>query len=294
MFEYAFFLGCAVPTRALSYELSARKIAPLIDLKLLDVDEFNCCSPPPVICSIDLLGSLAITARNLCIAEELGRDILTLCNGCFDSLNTAIEYLKNSEVREKVNEVLSEIGKKYTGNVNVYHITQFLYDKVGAKKIERLVTRPMENIKIGVFNGCHLLRPKDAVHFDDPEAPSKFDEIIQSTGAESVYYENKYECCGGTLRGVDDELSLKLVKRKLAALKKANVDAVVTSCPFCFVQLDRGQVALQNKYNQSYEIPVLTVTEFLGLSFGFKPEELGIEMRAVSADKLLKKIKLID
>ena len=289
MVDYAFFLGCAVPTRAISYEISARKLAPLLDLNLIDVEEFSCCSPPPIVPSVDFITSLALTTRNLCIAEELGRDILTLCNGCYDSLNTAIEYLKDLELRKKINEILKEIDKEYKGNVKVYHITELLYN-LGFNKIKSLVRYPLDGIKVGVFNGCHLLRPKDALHFDDPENPTKFDRIIEATGAQSVYYENKYECCGGTVRGIEDELSLELVRRKMEGLKKAEVDVIVTSCPFCFVQLDRGQIALRNLENKDYNIPVLTITEFLGLAFGFTAEELGIEMRSISADSFLNKI----
>jgi len=44
--------------------------------------------------------------------------------------------------------------------------------------------------------------------FDDPVAPSIFDKLVEVTGAKSVDWTRKLECCGAPVLGVNDELSM--------------------------------------------------------------------------------------
>lgn len=85
MKRYAIFLGCTIPARQPNYELSARKALAKLEIELVDLPNMTCCCPPPVQ-SIDLEASLAVAAYNLCLAEEAGLNIVTLCSGCFESL----------------------------------------------------------------------------------------------------------------------------------------------------------------------------------------------------------------
>lgn len=289
--KFVFFLGCVTPARAQAYEISARKVLPALGIELADEPQFTCCSPPPMIPSIDYLTSLAIAARNLCVAEETGHDILTLCNGCYESLNTAVHHLKNEETKEKVNAILGKIGYEYKNNVRVKHVSQVLFEDVGIEKLRTAVKQPLP-LRVGTYYGCHLLRPEEVLTFDYSEAPTKLDQIVTALGAESAWYDLKFECCGGPLRGLKDDTSIELARRKLGSLKKAGVDCVAVSCPFCFVQLDRGQIAISDKYGEKYDLPIMTITELMGLALGYDPNELGIPFRAINADSVLKKAGL--
>lgn len=287
--RYLFFLGCTAPTRVQGYELSTRKVLPALGVELVDEPLFTCCSPAPIIPSIDFLTSLAITARNLCIAEEAGSDIVTLCNGCYGNLSTVIHQMEREETREKVNRILAEIGYEYKGKVKVKHVTQVLFEDVGIEKIKARVKRPLP-LRIGAYYGCHLIRPEEALTFDYSEVPTKLDQIVTALGAESIWYESKFECCGGTLRGFNDDISVELGRRKLVNLDKANVDCVAVTCPFCFLQFDRGQVAITDRYGEEYNIPIFTITELIGLAMGYDPTDLGIRLKAIDASKILERI----
>jgi heterodisulfide reductase subunit B len=290
MKKYALFLGCTIPARQPNYELSARKALAKLDIELVDLDNMTCCCPPPVQ-SIDLTTSQAVAAYNICLAEEAGLDIVTLCTGCFESLamtNTALK--KDEELREKVNKILSNVGKEFKGTIEVKHFLQVLTEDVGLERIKESIVKPLGKLKVAPFYGCHALRPSELLEFDDPERPHLLEDLLAAIGAESVQYRNKLKCCGGLLRGYDDDLALSLARDKLINTTKAGADCIGTLCPFCFVALDIGQIQVKSKYNEVYDMPVLHYSELLALALGVAPEELALRSHKVKTDKIIEKI----
>ncbi|UCE44142.1 MAG: CoB--CoM heterodisulfide reductase subunit B, partial [Candidatus Bathyarchaeota archaeon] len=281
MTAYALFLGCTIPARQPNYELSARKALAKLGIELVDLANMTCCCPPPIQ-SIDLETSYATAAYNISLAEEADLDLITLCSGCFESLAMANHALKNSPAfKAEINKVLSQTGKEYHGNKRVRHYLQVLVEDIGMKNLKEKISKPLSNLKVAAFYGCHALRPSGHVELDDPERPSIFENLIESLGAESVEYKNKLKCCGGLLRGFSDEIALDLAKDKLANTSKAGADCIGTLCPFCFVALDIGQVQVKSKFNEAYDMPVLHYTELLALALGVDPKELALDTHKI-------------
>lgn len=290
MKRYALFLGCTIPARQPNYELSARKALAKLGVELVDLDNMTCCCPPPVQ-SIDLATSQAVAAYNICLAEEAGLDIVTLCTGCFESLAMANTALKKDEaIRAKVNKILSSAGKEFKGTVKVKHFLQVLMEDIGLESLKENTVSPLSNLKVAPFYGCHALRPSELLEFDDPERPSILESLLGAIGAKSVDYRNKLKCCGGLLRGYDDDLALSLAREKLMNTTKAGADCIGTLCPFCFVALDIGQIQVKSKYNEVYDMPVLHYSELLALALGVAPEELALRNHKVKTDKVIEKI----
>lgn len=191
MTGYALFLGCTIPARQPNYELSARKALAKLGIELVDLANMTCCAPPPVQ-SIDLETGLSMAAYNICLAEEADLNMVTLCTGCFESLAMTNAMLKeNEKLREKVNRILSKAGKEFQGSKEVKHYLQVLKDDVGVEHIKQSVSKPLGNLKVASFSGCHLLRPSELLKFDDPERPRIFDDLIEALGAKSIEYRNK-------------------------------------------------------------------------------------------------------
>lgn len=290
MKSYGLFLGCTIPARQPSYELSSRKALEILGVDLVDLDKTTCCAPPPIE-SMDTKTSLAIAAYNLSLAEEQELDIITLCNGCFQSLCKANALLKKeAHVRKELNEILEKAGRRFRGTQEVKHYLQVLTDDVGLLKIRSCITKPLKNLRVASFYGCHILRPSSLLEFDDSERPRILDELVEVTGAQSVPYKDKLKCCGGLLRGYADDLALEIAREKMVNISKANVDCVVTVCPFCFIALDMGQLQIKNKFNEEYQIPVLHYTELLCLALGIEPRDLALETHRVKVDVLIHKI----
>ncbi len=290
MTSYALFLGCTIPARQPNYELSARKALAKLGIELVDLANMTCCCPPPIQ-SIDLETSLAVAAYNICLAEEADLNIVTLCSGCFESLAMTNAMLKNDEqLKAKINRILSQVGKEFLGSKEVKHFLQVLMDDVGLKRLKQSVSKPLSNLKVAPFYGCHALRPSELLKLDDPERPSLLENLIETLGAEIVEYRNKLKCCGGLLRGISDDLALNLAREKLANTTKAGADCIVTLCPFCFVALDIGQMQIKAKLQETYDMPVLHYSELLALALGIDPKELALQTHKIKTDKILNKI----
>ncbi len=290
MTSYALFLGCTIPARQSNYELSSRKALAKLGIELVDLANMTCCAPPPVQ-SIDLETSLAVAAYNICLAEEADLNLITLCSGCFESLSIANATLKADEqLKAKINRILSEAGKEFLGSKEVKHLLQVLVDDVGLERLKQRVSKPLSNLKVAAFYGCHVLRPSELLKFDDPERPSILENLIETLGAKSVEYRNKLKCCGGLLRGFSDDLALDLAREKLANTTKAGADCIATLCPFCFVALDLGQLQIKSKLNETFDMPVFHYSELLSLALGIDPKELALEAHKVKTDKIISKI----
>ncbi len=290
MTRYALFLGCTIPARQPNYELSARKALSKLGIELVDLPNMTCCCPPPIQ-SIDLETSLAVATYNICLAEEANLEIVTLCSGCFESLAMANSMLKDDEqLKAKINRILSAAGKEFVGSKEVKHFLQVLVDDVGLERLKASVTKPLSNLKVAPFYGCHALRPSELLRLDDPERPNILENLIEALGASTVEYRNKLKCCGGLLRGYSDDLALELASEKLANTTKAGADCIATLCPFCFIALDMGQLQIKHKLNKVYDMPIIHYSELLSLALGVDPKELALESHKIKADKVLSKI----
>ena len=300
MKEYAFYLGCIAPNRYPGVESAAIRTAKKLGINLLPLKGASCCPAPGAFGSIDLNVWYAMAARNLVLAEQMKKDIALVCNGCYKSIWEVNHKLKhNKELRDGVNEVLKEIDMEYKGSINVYHLAELLYDPktCGVEKIRNSVTNPLTGTRIAVHYGCHLMKPRKDREFGDErvgktEAPHWMEEMVEALGAESVEYRNKMQCCGagGGVRGYDIVHSLDITNEKLINLMEVGVDALTDICPFCQLQFDRGQIEIQEKFGVKYGLPVLHYCELLGLAQGMSPQELALDLHAISCEPFLSKV----
>jgi len=289
MTRYLMFLGCAIPYRIPSYEVSARKVLERLDVELIEMPEFNCCGLP--IDSVDHDAMLVLAARNLCLAEQKNRDILTLCPGCAGNLRKVNKSLaEDKKFKEHVNDILKEIGMKVVGGkIRVRHLIQALSEDIGFDKIKETVTNPLSGLRVAEHNGCHILRPTKYIGFDDPENPVILKKLIEATGAECLDYMYETDCCGAPIVGVNDKIPLHLAGDKLRSIKAVNAEALITVCPFCHMMFDINQPRIERLLNEEFGIPVLHYPQLLGMAMGLTPEELALNELRVTPTNILNK-----
>lgn len=281
--KYAFFVGCVTLARLEGYELSTRQVAKRLEVELVDIPGSSCCGST-YLETLDHKTALAVAARNICIAEEMGLDILTVCNGCTEVLMKANKALKEDAIlRDDVNDLLADVGKQFKGIVEVKHFTRVLKDDVGLDKIKAEVNHPFKGLSVGAHYGCHMLRPSDVMSYDDPEAPTTLDELIDVTGARSVAYPNKLECCTGPIMGIREKVTWSVGLEKVETVKKY-ADIMVTACPFCYLVYERCQMMAE----RSPDVPVVHYPQLLGLALGLGYDELGIGKNRIDASRILK------
>ena len=281
--KYAFFLGCTIPWRLPFFELAVRKTIPEFGIEFVDDLPFGCCPDPTGIQSFNRDTWLTLAARNLTIAEEENLPILTLCNGCFETLAVArYELLHEKELQERVNEKLKEIDKEFKGSSEVVHLHSVLYNDIGIPKIkEKLSNGSFEELKAGVHYGCHLLRPADILKVDDPERPTQLDELVEAIGIKSIPYLHKSACCAAGSRTADPRIALQASAEKLEALKSAGADMMILYCPTCYLQYEVGQIIMRKDLGKNINMPVMYYPELLGIGMGMDPKELGINQHRI-------------
>ena len=277
--KYALFLGCNIPARVVQFETAARAVMRQVGIQLVDIRDFKCCGYP--VRNLDQKAFLLSASENLAWAEKFGLNIMTLCKCCFGSLKEAEHFLKEEgDLQEEIKNLLAEKGMKYEGKVEVRHFLSVLYHDVGLDTLESNISNAFEGLKIATHYGCHALRPSDITQFDDPVAPSIFDKLVEVTGAESVDYLSKLECCGAPVMGVNDDLSMNLTEKKLANGKKAGADYLCAACPWCHLQFDTVQKMMISQ-NGSEPLASIVYPQLLGLCMGIDEKTLGIDMNQI-------------
>ncbi len=287
MVRYGLFLGCLIPFRYPSIELAARKALEILGADFSDVQGYSCCPEPVITRLMDRDLWLALSARNLALAEKQGIDrLFVLCNGCYETLFEAEEALKEPEEREKISSVLSRFGYKYEGKVELLHAVEALHRDFKAK-IEESVKAPLK-AKVAVHYGCHLFRSKPGE--DIWSKPNMMRELLEALGAELVEYKLERLCCGFPSSNIDMEFSLKeRLAPKLEAISAAGADCVITTCPACISQFETGQMALR-RYGMEFHVPVLHLMEVVAMCLGVKPEELGLEVHRSPVLEFVKRV----
>lgn len=287
--KFLMFLGCAIPYRVSAFEISARKILGKLDVELVEMPEFNCCGLPLDPVSHEMM--LILAARNLALAEEKGLNIITLCPGCAGTLKKVNKMLKGDKaLRDEINCHLKEAGLQFKGTVDAKHFMQVLIEDVGLEKIKKSVSKPLAMLKVAEHNGCHILRPKEFIGFDDPEDPKTLKTLIEATGATCLNYMDETDCCGAPSVGVSDKVALQLARDKLNHVKNVDAQALITICPFCHIMYDTNELRIEKLFNEVYGIPVLHYPQLLGLAMGIPPEELAFNELRVDGSKILKQV----
>ncbi len=268
-------------------EASLRRIAPPLKMKLIDIEGATCCPVPEIVRLADHDAWLYVSARNLALAESLGEDILAVCNGCWETLYEARETIVNdTQLMNEVNSHLSLLDKTFEGKVKVKHFLEVMVEDIGLESLKAAIKQPLSKLNVAVQYGCKLYKSPDSKFI------SYFDSIIESLGVNAIDYGAEKICCGFPLSLYSlDEAMEERAKFKLDKMQAAKVDCMVTACPGCFDVLEKAQLLLKRQGLQ-YEIPMLSLTELIALSFGFKPHEIGVDKHRVKTKTLISKLGL--
>ncbi len=276
------FWGCTIPARFPFIEKSTRLVLQDLGAEVGEVDGFTCCPEGTLVKAVDEEVYYLAAARNLALAEQAGRALLTPCNGCYSTFKATDAELKADWRRkERLNGILAQADLHLEGRVPITHFAEWVYDEVGPAALAKGVQKPLWGMRLGVHYGCHLLRPSPAVRWDSSTHPTKLEDLVRALGATVVDYETKMDCCGGALDRVgqrDDALAF--CRRKLTDLTQEGVDGLVVVCPSCFLQFDLNQAALQRQ-KEAIDIPVFYLSEVIALAMGHQPDELGLGMHRV-------------
>jgi len=284
MKHYTYYPGCSAEATAIPLGISVPAVAKALDIDLAELEDWNCCGSTPYH-SVNKLEAAAMAARNLALAEKTGLDLVTPCSNCYVVLASVNENLKELPLfREKVGEALAAGNLEYSGGVKVRHLAEVLYTDITPEGLSSKVTKPLTGLKVGAYYGCQLVRPNG---FDDPDSPHSLDELVTSLGAEAIPWEMKARCCGSSLIMPEPDVALELINKILRNAQEHGAQCLITPCPLCQINLDAYQSQVNSKFKTSYNIPVLFLTQLIGVALGIPAKELALSKNIVSPMRVL-------
>lgn len=281
--KYAYYPGCSLARNARAYHQSTLAVAERLGLELEEIDDWNCCGATEYV-SVDLLGSYALSARNLALASGMGplRALVAPCSACYVNLHKTDRYMSDSPaLAAQVNAALAAGGMMYRpGDVAPKHLLEVIVDDVGIDAIADLVTRPLKGLRVIPYYGCLVVRPEG---YDNPEYPTSMDRLLEALGAEVVDFTMKAACCGGHMTQIRRETALEVLQTLVRNATGTGGHLMATVCPMCQLNVDAYQSAVNREFGTDYQLPVLYFTQLMGLAFGMSETELGIGTEFVSA-----------
>lgn len=288
--RFAYFPGCSLSSSGYDYNLSFKYVAKALGIDLVEVRDWVCCGASSGHSTSHLV-STALPVLSLSHAEQDGFDkLIAPCLACLSRFKAAnVELERDVELRRKIHEVFDY---KYQGKVKVYHPLEVFLES-GLDKIREKMRRKLSGLKIASYYGCVLTRPPKVAQFDNFENPQSMDSILGILGATPIDWSFKTECCGVSMTLTYSDIVLKLTNDLLHEAKEAGADAISVCCPLCQANLDGRQRQIEEKYKTSYRLPILYITQWMGLAFGAQPKELGIQKLITSPQDVLGSIGLI-
>lgn len=282
---YNYFPGCSAESTGLGLGLSTKSIAAPLDMELVEIEDWNCCGSTPY-GSLDEEEAIVVAARNLALAEKSGFDLVTPCSSCYVTLSKANQHLQeHPKMLTQVNKALAVAGLEYKGSLKVRHLVDVLVNDVTPEFIAGKVKHHLTGLKVAPYYGCQLVRPQYGL--DDTEFPNTLDRLVTCLDAEAVDFPMKARCCGGSLSLSEEKNVLELMHRILQSAAEKGAQCLVTPCPLCQTNLDAYQSRVNARFKTEYNIPVVYITQLIGLALGIDTKSLGFYTNIVSTRALL-------
>jgi heterodisulfide reductase subunit B2 len=273
--KLAYYPGCVSRSTGKEMDASTRAVCSALGIELFELEDWNCCGATHV--SNELV-TVGLAARNM---AQTDLPIMTSCSICYSNLRSAVQRLEEPEILAKVNAVLT---KKYSG-AKIHHALDVILETL-AENDERIVV-PLKDMKVAPYYGCLLTRPRGV---DSPEFPTILEKLIKRLQAEPLDFRLKTFCCGGPIFMPQEQAAEDIAYKILAEAKKAGAEVIVAVCPLCHLMLDAKQKTLEQRHGEKIGIPVLYVTQLVGIALGLGPEELGLNMNSVSPMAMMEKV----
>jgi heterodisulfide reductase subunit B len=288
-----YYPGCTLKANALHFEDSAIKALEKLDYQLQEMKDWVCCGTVFSMTSDDLMLQLS-SIRNLLRAEAQDlKELVVLCSMCYNTLKRSKDFILEDETNlKKLNDFMYMEGVQYQGTIEIYQLLEILRDRIGMKKIQAQVTKPLQELKVGAYYGCLLVRPEKYA-IDNYEAPTVMEDLITNLGGEPRDFSFKLECCGAYQTLTKKDISIKRVYEIIESASRAGCEALVTSCPLCAYNLDFLQKDVEKEYTDFQTMPIFYFTELMALALGLPWEAEWTAKHDVDPEPLLQAKQLI-
>ncbi len=293
MKRVAYYKGCLASLSAKELDISTRALAPKVGLELIELESVTCCGAGDIH-EAEPDYYLHLNARILAYAAAQKVDtLMTVCNVCTLNLRQANFQLQGDPaLRARINENLASVGvPPYEDDVDVRHFLWEVAEGEGFELLKQTAHKGLKGIKVAPFYGCQILRPSKLMGFEDPDRPSSLERIIEACGGEAVDYPAKIKCCGFPIIQAREETAMGELIQPIEQAIEAGADVMVTPCPLCHLSLDAWQSKLEKSTGRKLGMPIIHLSQLIGLAAGFEESELKFKRHIVPVKAVLEKLE---
>jgi len=271
--------GCSLTGSSREYNESVVAVAKALDIELVEIKDWNCCGATAAHAMNEEL-SLSLPAKIMANAEAQGlTEVVVPCAACYNRLKVTQHELKDDTKRTRISGILN---MPYQGSLKIINVLQML-EAYGADNIKAKITKPFAH-KVACYYGCLLVRPHSILQFDRVEDPQSMDTLIKAVGGTTMDWAFKTECCGGGFSVSRTDLVVKLSGNILKDAADRGAEALIVACPMCQSNLDMRRAAINKTIETPSDIPVIYITQAIGLALGVPAKELGLQRHFVTVE----------
>lgn len=281
--KIGYYPGCSLEGSSKEYSDSLFAVAKKCGVVLEVINDWNCCGASAAHnLNHDL--ALSLPARTLALAGQQGlNQIVVPCAACYSRLaGTQNEISNNVAVKTKIEGF---IDLKLNAEVKILTVFEFLQKYIFPAADEHIVNKLDQ--KMACYYGCLYTRPKEIAAVHQIENPMEMDDVMAKAGATPIDWAFKTECCGAGLSVSRTDIVAKLSGKIIEDAADRGAESIVVACPMCQMNLDMRRPEIKKQLKREIDIPVLFITQALGLSMGIPANELGLNKHYVPTDKVV-------
>lgn len=284
MMKYAYFPGCSAHSTARDMHESCLSVANALGIELQEIPGWTCCGASAAH-QTDRELAVSLAAANLLAAQQMGLPMVVNCAACYSRAKAANAEVQHSDTMRSA--VADSLGQPYDGTVPVHHFVEVLVKEYGLARLRKKITSPLHGLNIAAYYGCYLVRPPVAEGFDDPENPTILERLIEVMGGTPLEWSGKVDCCGGMQNLTRTEITVRRSAAIIDMAQSAGAACMVVACPMCQTSLDLRQSDMEKLLGKQFRMPVLYITQLLGIALGLSPKELGFDKLIVDPSAVL-------
>jgi len=291
--RYSYYPGCTLQSSADEFDKSTQDACAALNIELNEIPDWNCCGATSAHSRDEKL-AIALSARNILIAEKEGLDLVMPCAACYNRLKVAQDALEHkSGLREELTELFGIKNGSETTQIEVKHLLEIFRGEDILAQVRENTTHPLKDLTAVCYYGCLLVRPPTLLNFDDPENPMLMDNLMKAIGVSVLDWSYKIDCCGASLSLSRLDVIAQLSGTLFEMAQEAGAECIITACPMCHSNLDLQQQEISNRLGREFQIPIFYFTELMAIAFGVPRAEYCLKKHFIDAIPLLQSKNLL-
>lgn len=281
--NFAYYPGCSAQSTCAELNTATHLVAKKLGLTLMQLYTATCTGARELR-AVDPLAFYSLNVRILALAEKDNLPVMTVCNTCtLNLLDAQTAFQESPELAERINRRLAEEGLHYSGGTRITHFLWVLFEDIGEERLKSMVVRPLPGLNVAAFYGCHITRPPLQYGFVDSRNSTSLERLAVLVGSQPIDYTGRVECCGFHTAAQDENIAVEMTSKHMASAKANGATAMVTPCPLCHTVLDTLQPKMSRSLKVPLQMPILHLSQLVGLALGLEPSELRMDKHVISA-----------